>query len=304
VYGIYQEDMAMAIELIEEAGSRLVTVELSGKLVKSDYEVFVPEMERLIRQFGKLDILLVMNDFHGWEATALWEDIKFDVKHFGDIRRLAMVGETKWEKWMASFCKPFTTAQIKFFEKDQLTLARLWVQLRDEQSSPAMPHHTPAAFGIYTQRTAVENAVGHLKEGGFTAEEISVLLPPKFVPPSVDETKEETGLKVGAGAGAVVGGVLGWLAGVGLIAIPGAAAALVGGPIVSAFVASATLASLGGIWGGIVGLGIPEKEGRHYEGRLHKGDILLSVHCEEPARLMKAKTILADTGAEDIYSRQ
>ena len=49
----------------------------------------------------------------------LWQDIKFDVKHFGDIERLAMVGEKKWEQWMATFCKPFTTATVKYFPQGQ-----------------------------------------------------------------------------------------------------------------------------------------------------------------------------------------
>ena len=42
-----------------------------------------------------------MKDFHGWDAGALWEDIKFDLKHFSDIERVAMVGEKKWQKGMS-----------------------------------------------------------------------------------------------------------------------------------------------------------------------------------------------------------
>ena len=37
-------------------------------------------------------MLFDMTDFHGWDAGAAWEDIKFDIKHFADIERLAMVG--------------------------------------------------------------------------------------------------------------------------------------------------------------------------------------------------------------------
>ena len=71
------------------------------------YEHFVPEFERLVRQHGKLRLLFDMAGFHGWEGGALWQDIKFDMKHFGDIERLAMVGETKWQlAWR--LCKPFT----------------------------------------------------------------------------------------------------------------------------------------------------------------------------------------------------
>jgi hypothetical protein len=118
----------MPVELREEAGGKLLVVKLSGKLTKQDYERFIPEAERLIKQHGKVRILCQLHDFHGWEMGALWEDIKFDVKHFSDIERLAMVGETKWQQGMASFCKPFTTAKVKYFDQSKLDEAMTWIQ--------------------------------------------------------------------------------------------------------------------------------------------------------------------------------
>jgi len=44
------------------------------------------------------------------------KDIKFDIKHFADIERLAMVGDKKWQHGMATFCKPFTKATIRYFD--------------------------------------------------------------------------------------------------------------------------------------------------------------------------------------------
>ena len=58
---------------------------------------------------------------------SLWEEVKFDVKHFNDIERVAIVGETTWEKWMAMFCKPFTTAKIRYFPVEQAAEARTWI---------------------------------------------------------------------------------------------------------------------------------------------------------------------------------
>jgi hypothetical protein len=114
---------------INEAGSgNILDVKISGKLTKENYETFVPEVERIIKQSGKIRVLVEMTDFHGWEMGALWEDIKFDLKHFGDIERVAMVGDSKWEKGMAAFCKPFTTATIKYFDESQLADARAWIQ--------------------------------------------------------------------------------------------------------------------------------------------------------------------------------
>jgi len=68
-----------------------------------------------------------MTGFHGWEAGALWDDIKFDVKHFADIERLAMIGEKKWQHGMATFCKPFTKANIRYFDHAKAADARLWL---------------------------------------------------------------------------------------------------------------------------------------------------------------------------------
>ena len=114
----------MAVE-VKEVGN-VLEVHVSQKLTKEDYEHFVPATEKKLEQ-GKLHILLVMQDFHGWELSALWEDIKFDVKHFKDIAKLALVGDKKWEAGMATFCKPFTTATVKYFDIAELEAARSWV---------------------------------------------------------------------------------------------------------------------------------------------------------------------------------
>ena len=78
-----------------------------------------------------------MADFHGWEGLALWDDIKLDVKHFRDIARIAMVGETKWEKAMSAFCKPFTTAEIRYFDRAAINQAQAWLEEGAPASHPA-----------------------------------------------------------------------------------------------------------------------------------------------------------------------
>ena len=120
----------MSVELKELNGGKLLEVRLTGKLAKEDYNHFVPAVERLVKQHGKIRLLVEMHDFHGWTAGALWEHIKFDVKHFGDIERLAIVGEPKWEKGMAAFCKPFTAATIRYFDHLKADEARAWVNLQ------------------------------------------------------------------------------------------------------------------------------------------------------------------------------
>jgi hypothetical protein len=49
------------------------------------------------------------------------------LKHFSDIERLAMVGDKKWQHGMATFCKPFTKATVRYFDQAQAAEARTWL---------------------------------------------------------------------------------------------------------------------------------------------------------------------------------
>ena len=46
---------------------------------------------------------------------------------FSDIERLAIVGENKWQQGMATFCKPFTKATIRYFDHADAAEARKWL---------------------------------------------------------------------------------------------------------------------------------------------------------------------------------
>jgi hypothetical protein len=117
----------MTIELVTNAESKLLEVKVSGKLAAEDYEILEPGVEKLIDDAGKIKILFVMHDFHGWDVGAVWEDIKFATKHCRDIEKVAMVGENTWEKWMAVICKPFTMSSIKYFDAGEDQAAREWL---------------------------------------------------------------------------------------------------------------------------------------------------------------------------------
>jgi len=117
----------MSIQLTEEEGGKFLVVHVAGKLEMKDYALFVPEFERLLGQHGTLRVLFDMTGLHGWTAGALWEDTRFAVKHFADIERIAMIGEAQWQHGMATFCKPFTKATVRYFDHANAAEARKWL---------------------------------------------------------------------------------------------------------------------------------------------------------------------------------
>jgi hypothetical protein len=59
---------------------------------------------------------------------------------------------------------------------------------------------------------------------------------------------------------------------------------------------------LGWIVGWLAGLPLSEYVAKRYAGRVRRGGILLSVHCDSPEWCARAKKTLRDTGARDISS--
>lgn len=162
-----------------------------------------------------------------------------------------------------------------------------------------------AVFGIFADRVTVEEAVEQFRVAGFRGTDISVLFPDnKGTKDFAHEknTKAPEGATTGGVAGGITGGVLGWLTGVGALAIPGLGPFIAAGPIVAALAGAGAIGTLGGIIGALAGMGIPEYEAKRYEGRLREGGILFSVHCDDTTWVKRAKTLMQDTGGQEIGS--
>jgi hypothetical protein len=126
----------MPIEVHDEGHGNVVTVRASGKLDRADYAGFVPAFAKLAREHGKLRVLFDVTELQGWDLPAAWEDFKFGVEHSADFERLAMVGDKRWEEVMAMFWKPFTRAEVRYFDQAELAAAQAWVAAEGSGQAP------------------------------------------------------------------------------------------------------------------------------------------------------------------------
>lgn len=108
----------------------LVAVQIVGTLEKKDYDVFGPRLDDLVEQHGRLRLFIELVDFRGWTPAAAWEDVKLAVRHFRNIERIAVVGERPWEKGIAALAKPFTSAQMRYFNVEERDAANTWIRKR------------------------------------------------------------------------------------------------------------------------------------------------------------------------------
>jgi len=160
-----------------------------------------------------------------------------------------------------------------------------------------------SVFCIAKSESQAINIASQLKAAGFSQNDISVLFPDRTGTRDFaheQNTKMPEGAVAGVSAGGAIGAGLGWLVGIGTLAIPGLGPFIAAGPIMAALSGAAAGAALGGVTGALIGMGIPEIEAKRYEGKLKKGNILLSVHCENGDEVDAAKDICTAAGAEDV----
>jgi len=160
-----------------------------------------------------------------------------------------------------------------------------------------------SAFGIYPDQGTVADAVEALKGAGFRSTDVSVLYPENLGSKDFGHerhSKAPEGAVAGGSAGAVVGAALGWVVGAGAFFVPGLEPIAAAGPVMGMLGGMGVGVTLGGLTGALVGSGVPEYEAKRYEGRIRKGGILLSVHCDNPEWAKTARRILKKTGANDV----
>jgi hypothetical protein len=101
--------------------SRLLTwVEFQTSLAQAETEkVFAT---------GKIKLLLLLDEFAGWEPGEEWGDVSFFFKHDPDIEKIAVVGESRWRDEMQMFLfADYRQAEVRFFAETDLEPARVWL---------------------------------------------------------------------------------------------------------------------------------------------------------------------------------
>jgi len=105
----------MTIQMHQEDDGDALVVQVSDTLTNADFKSLGSEFQRLVQQRGRVRVLYELNDFHGLDGPALWDEIRFDFKNFADVERIAIVGDRRWEHCAEALWKPFTLARVRYF---------------------------------------------------------------------------------------------------------------------------------------------------------------------------------------------
>src|SRR5688572_6535335 len=117
----------MSVEIIEHSGSTL-TARISGKLTQPELGALQDAAGDILKKHGKTRLLILTDNFDGWERGGDWGDLSFSIEHDKHIEKMAIVGEKKWEALVLLFTsKGLRRFPIEYFQPADIVKARAWL---------------------------------------------------------------------------------------------------------------------------------------------------------------------------------
>ncbi len=109
------------IERLAESSGKTIGYRVVGRLTEADYlDTLIPEIDKNIKEFSRIRVLFLMENFEGWTVGGAWEDFTLGPK-FRDVERLAVVVDETWDEWMTWLFRVFTKVtgtNLRIFKKD------------------------------------------------------------------------------------------------------------------------------------------------------------------------------------------
>jgi SpoIIAA-like len=117
----------MPIE-IEYEPNEICVLRIRGVLKQSEFAAKQKALADKIDVGAKPRVLAIVENFEGFERGADWNDLDFLLSHSGEIAKIAIVAERRWEVQALAFAGAgVRRAPVKFFSLEELAAARTWL---------------------------------------------------------------------------------------------------------------------------------------------------------------------------------
>jgi hypothetical protein len=130
LFGQTKSKEVYMFEFLPESAGNLAGIRATGTLTDADYKnVLLPKLDQMFATFGRLRILLYMDDgFEGWDLHAVWDDAALGLKHRADFEKIAVVGGPDWVGLFVKLSAFLIAGQTRVFSTDRLVEAWSWLK--------------------------------------------------------------------------------------------------------------------------------------------------------------------------------
>jgi len=113
---------------IQYQADGICVLRISGILKRSEFGAEERALARHIDTGSNPRLLVILENFEGWEGNANWNDLNFYILHGHKVSKIAIVAERRWEPVALAFAGAgVRRTPVKFFPSNELEQARSWV---------------------------------------------------------------------------------------------------------------------------------------------------------------------------------
>jgi len=118
------------IEISSNQQDNVLAFTAHGRVTGDDYEsVLIPAIEAKLKEKPKIRLLYNLgSDFSGFEAKALWDDVKVGFQHPTAWEKVAVVSDNKWVVGATKLFRFIIPCPVKVFDNNQLVGATEWIK--------------------------------------------------------------------------------------------------------------------------------------------------------------------------------
>jgi len=113
---------------IEPISARALKVTVPEKVKADDFQQLASQIYPLIRQQGKIRLLIDASKFSGWENIAAFErHIGFVKNHHRKVERISVIAGHDWQHWVIRTIRLFVHPEVRVYDKGQESEALEWI---------------------------------------------------------------------------------------------------------------------------------------------------------------------------------
>ena len=113
---------------LEQHDDRLLVLRVGGELKKSELDAVQSESGEKIAGAGTVKLLVLLENFTGWERGEQWADTDFFFSHRNDFEKIGVVGHPRWEAHVLAFTGAgLRKGPVRFFPETGEPEARAWL---------------------------------------------------------------------------------------------------------------------------------------------------------------------------------
>jgi len=118
-------------EILPQSEGNTIGIRITGQLDEASHKVLFHKLDEMIQNHDKINLVVELLEFKGWGLKATVEDFNWIVKHGKHIRRIALVGDSKFLEWCITLDKQFAKlmgVEEKYFSEEQKADAWAWAK--------------------------------------------------------------------------------------------------------------------------------------------------------------------------------